>query len=217
MGDNTIEERYEGPMSDGEYIRKTDYKDFKEEPDHNEVSDGCQFIRDMLRQEYLQDYKLQPPAIAINNVPRHKFPFNRHTVTIGVGNVVIDFEVVRKQHEKVQEEQKRFAEEIEKVKEEMEKVRLIESAWYDDFLNNKYINDLTADLIKSRGIGDACAPIEELFQEPITHEKDENGIIHVKPVAEPAALNRNTPTVKPRGRFIVPYIETTSPLPNVSV
>jgi hypothetical protein len=22
-------------MSDGEYIRKTDYKDFKEEPDHN--------------------------------------------------------------------------------------------------------------------------------------------------------------------------------------
>ncbi|XP_053385201.1 uncharacterized protein LOC123536063 isoform X2 [Mercenaria mercenaria] len=215
MEDNNTEKRSEGPMSDGEYIRKTDYKEFDPEGDVTEVQNGCQLISEMLQQEYMRDYKLQPSSVATNNVPRYKFPFNRHTVTIGIGNVVIDFEVARKQHEKIQEDQRRFAEEIEKVKEEMEKVRLIESAWYDDFLNNKYVNDLTIELArnKARGVGDACAKTEELMTEPERNQKDENGILHVRAADE----RSSQPTIKPKGRYIVPFKESISSLPNVSI
>ena len=102
----------------------------------------------------------------------------------------------------------------------MEKVRLIETAWYDDFLNNKYINDLAADLNKSRGIGDACANTEEVLPQPKTNVKDENGIIHVQPACEQTQLDKNDKNgtcVKPRGRYLVPFQENASKLPNVSV
>ncbi|WAR01830.1 hypothetical protein MAR_008388 [Mya arenaria] len=42
-----------------------------------------------------------------------------------------------------QERQRQFAKEIEKAKIEMENIRLVEQVWFDDYVNGKYVNDLT--------------------------------------------------------------------------
>lgn len=120
----------------------------------------------------------------------------------------------------MKEEQRRFADEIEKGKEEMEKVRIIEKAWYDDYLNDKYINDLTAEqqTERSRGVGDACVPAQDTLK--VTVEKqihiDKQGILHVQDVR--GLDNESSPiTVKPKARHIVQFKENVVQLPKASV
>ncbi|KAL4225424.1 hypothetical protein ACF0H5_016114 [Mactra antiquata] len=157
------------PMTDGDYIRNVDYKDFDpEKATLKESSRGAFMIAEMLRQEYKRDFKLEPSTIAMNNV----------------------------------EAQSRIAWEIEKVKEEMGKVRIIQQAWYDDYRNNKYINDISLADIKSCGFGDA--PTDDKKQNgDLERSLDAAGIVLVRNVSSTGGPTTNS-TLIPRSRYLVP-------------
>ncbi|KAH3877684.1 uncharacterized protein LOC127872413 [Dreissena polymorpha] len=123
-------------------LLNADYKQFLLDDWSLGTVEGGRLICDMLKEEGKRDYRLAPSQGNRNMSPA-TFPFNRHTVTIGIGNEIIDFETTRVQHERLRDKQLSIAKEIELAKDEIKKVRQIEQAWYQDFINDKYVNDLS--------------------------------------------------------------------------
>ncbi|XP_052799104.1 uncharacterized protein LOC128230700 [Mya arenaria] len=130
-------------LTDFDFLRIANYKDFLSERSSPENIGGARLVAELLQQELARDFKLSASNVGIQFVPRHEFPFTKHTVTTGIGNVTIDYEDAREQHTQIKERQRQFAKEIEKAKIEMENIRLVEQVWFDDYVNGKYVNDLT--------------------------------------------------------------------------